>query len=223
VTTELRDITALRNRAWIPTATGERFFPFEPTRGSIRIEDIAHALACVNRWTGHAPRPYSVAQHSILVSELVPREYALWGLLHDASEAYVADVAGPVKRLPAFDEYRDIEGALETATFEHFNLFGKRPACVKVADLAACATEIRDFFGVAPAAWGYTVDAVDARIVPWSWEHARDRFASRFAQLISDPDVVGSPFRATDSRVDAIAMVRDANLRANTVTRGRIA
>jgi hypothetical protein len=192
VTTELRDITALRNRAWIPTATGGRFFPFEPQRGALAIEDIAHALACVNRWTGHAPRPYSVAQHSVLVSEIVPRAFALWGLLHDASEAYIADVAGPLKRLPAFDDYRDIESALETVIFEHFGLFGKRPACVKVADLTACATEVRDFFGVDPADWDYTVLPLDERIEPWPWETAKAAFLERFALLVADPDVIGS-------------------------------
>jgi hypothetical protein len=220
VTTHLRDIQALRDRAWIPTATGERFFPFEPQRASIRIEDIAHALACVNRWTGHAPQPYSVAQHSILVSEIVPREYALWGLLHDASEAYVADVAGPVKRLPAFDDYRAIEGVLEIAIFEHFGLFGKRPPCVKAADLAACATEIRDFFRIDPAAWGYTAQSLDEHIEPWTWDDARDRFSHRFAELVNDANVIGGASRATDRHVDAIAIAINTGLHACTAARG---
>lgn len=191
MTTELRDIKALRDRAWIPTATGGCFFPFEPKRESIQIEDVAHALACVNRWTGHAPRPYSVAQHSVLVSGLVPRADALWGLLHDASEAYVADVSGPLKRLPAFDGYREIEAALESAVFERFGLFGSRPRSVKLADIVACATEIRDFFGVDPSTWGYTESPIDERIEPWSWETARERFIQRFGELIHDPDVIG--------------------------------
>jgi hypothetical protein len=62
----------------------------------VDIRDIAHALSLVNRFTGHTKYPYSVAQHSVMVSRMVQPEHAMWGLLQDAREAYLGYVARPL-------------------------------------------------------------------------------------------------------------------------------
>src|ERR1017187_10636100 len=76
----------------ITTFSGIHFWPLLPNPADIRIEDIAHALSNQCRFAGHAREFYSVAEHSVRVSQLCPPEDALWGLLHDASEAYLTDV-----------------------------------------------------------------------------------------------------------------------------------
>lgn len=83
---------------WIETANGE---PFHPDRPTFNVEVIAHALAMNCRFNGHCSQFYSVAEHSILVAELMdylglgdPFE----GLLHDASEAFLSDIPSPLKR-----------------------------------------------------------------------------------------------------------------------------
>ena len=77
---------------WMQTYTGERFWPLDPRIEDIHIRDISMALGKLCRYGGHTIFFYSVAEHSVLVSEYVPEEYALWGLLHDASEAYLSDI-----------------------------------------------------------------------------------------------------------------------------------
>src|SRR4051812_30250690 len=80
---------------WMQTFTGRQFWPVDPRADEIAIEDIARALAMTCRFGGHVRFHYSVAQHSFLVSLVCSPEHALWGLLHDASEAYLGDVVWP--------------------------------------------------------------------------------------------------------------------------------
>ena len=83
---------------WMTTFTGRRFYPMDPVVEDITIEDIAHALALTCRWHGHTNSFYSVAQHSVLTSLLADRPYRMAMLLHDAAEAYIGDLAKPLKR-----------------------------------------------------------------------------------------------------------------------------
>src|SRR5205085_1920126 len=86
--------------------TGTRFWPEDPSPRDVDIRDIAHGLARINRFNGRIKYDhYSVAQHSVLVSRLLPPPYKLFGLLHDAGEAYLGDLITPVKRL--FREFYD--------------------------------------------------------------------------------------------------------------------
>lgn len=70
----------------------------------IELGEIAHALSHINRYTGHTTEPWSVAQHSILVYLMATElewkpQGRLMALLHDAHEAYVGDVASPIKEV----------------------------------------------------------------------------------------------------------------------------
>lgn len=109
-------------------------------------DDINHALAHINRFTGHSVIAYSVAQHSLMVSDLCPEEHRLWGLLHDASEAYLGDVSTPLKSL--LPDYAEIEGRVQRMIAGRFGLPWPIPKEVKVADREALMVEKRDLFSV---------------------------------------------------------------------------
>lgn len=84
----------------------------------ICIEDIAHALSLQCRFSGHIPEFYSVAQHSVLVSKLVPQTLKLQALLHDASEAYLVDIPRPIKK--GLNNYNLLEHKLMLAIAAKF-------------------------------------------------------------------------------------------------------
>lgn len=107
----------------ITTAHKIHFKPLEPRKEEIMIEDIAHALSLMTRANGHFPEFYSVGQHCIgCYKEAAARglgeKISFICLLHDASEAYIADVTRPVKK--ELKEYLVIEKRLQNAIYERF-------------------------------------------------------------------------------------------------------
>jgi hypothetical protein len=99
---------AQQDEPWIETYTGKQFHFLSPAFDEFDIRDIAHSLAFTCRFTGHSNRFYSVAEHSIFVSYLAADPLA--GLLHDASEAYITDIASPLK--PHLHNYKKLEDEL---------------------------------------------------------------------------------------------------------------
>lgn len=180
---------------WMQTYTGVQFWPLDPRPEEIRIEDIAHSLANQCRYAGHVQEFYSVAQHSVLVARIVPREHAMWGLLHDATEAYLVDLPRPVKRYSRLgDEYRDIETRLMGALCVRFGLAFDEPGCVKHADDVLLMTEKRDLMPNSPAKWRETAEPLPDQIEPWSPRRAKAAFLVAFAEISSQ----ASPTRGPD-------------------------
>lgn len=177
----------------IKTFTGLSVDPLDVRPDQIVIEDIAHALAQCNRFAGHVSAPISVAQHSVYVSLLVgsPTTYALAGLLHDASEAYLGDVTYPLKRSKAMSAYRDAESRLQRRILERFGLAPELPEIVLHYDKRMCAFEAEQgsmtldapLPGYEPAT---AVEYERFRSLRWGfidWVSARELFLARFAEL----------------------------------------
>jgi len=168
---------------WIQTYTGKQFRPLAPRREDIDIRDIAHALSLNCRFNGHCRTFYSVGEHAVRVARALPRKWALWGLLHDAGEAYLTDLPRPVKtQMPQFQV---VEERLLEVLAGHFGLCWPAPAAVWRADDRLLATEARDLLGVAARRWGITARPLAEQIVPWSWREAEKRFLAEYEELRS--------------------------------------
>lgn len=171
------------NAAWIQTHSGRRFNPINPNPDAIVIQDIAHALSMQCRFSGHCREFYSVAQHSVLVSHICNEEDALWGLLHDASEAYLVDVPRPIKRSGKFQAYIDIENVMQEAICRRFALPFQEPPSVKRADTKLLSTEARDLMSPLHSDWQQPVEPLPFKIETWDHNKAKDMFMKRFFEL----------------------------------------
>lgn len=169
---------------WILTHSGRQFDLVNPTAAMISPNDIAHALANLCRFNGHTRNHYSVAQHSLLVSSLVPAQHQLVALLHDATEAYIGDMTRPLKAL--MPQYRATEETIWQAICARFNLDPILPESVIRADLVALATERRDLMPQHPGEWECLngVPAMPERITPLSVQDASMQFFSRLMELM---------------------------------------
>src|SRR5208283_3407776 len=138
-----------RKDHWLITYTGKHFYPDDPRPEDICINDIAQGLSNCCRFGGQICEFYSVAQHSVLVSEEVARQggntrEVFHALLHDASEAYIHDITRPLKHCDEMAGYRDIEKRVEHAIAIRYGLDDNMPEIVKLADNILFATEKRD-------------------------------------------------------------------------------
>ena len=149
---------------FIATRSGRWHFS-TPRAEDVDLSDIAFSLAHMNRYTGHAGA-YSVATHSLHVARIVVEvlgrpDLELEALLHDAHEAYVGDVAAPLKRL--LPDYRAIERETERVVRRTFGVPGVMSADVRRADLMALSDEAREFF-VGWESWGLVEKSTGLRI-----------------------------------------------------------
>jgi hypothetical protein len=178
--------TPVRRDAWILTYSGKHVELMTPDPEEIDISDIARGLSRECRFTGQCREFYSVAQHSVLASGLVPQEFALEALLHDAAEAFIKDIPSPLKKL--LPEYSRIEGILERVIRIKFGLPEEMSAPVRLADRILLATEKRDLMPHDPCEWPILegIEPLPNPIVPWSPDLAIQLFLYRFAELVDD-------------------------------------
>lgn len=195
---------------WIATYGGRHFHPLDPRPEDIDLVDIAHALGNLCRFTGHTREFYSVAQHSVLVSQSLSGEsldVQLWGLLHDAAEAYIGDISKPLKDWMFFSppeghpqegetrNVRDIEELILQAIAERFWLpvgpddwdVGQFRN-VLAADARALATERRDLIDD-DAVWNIKAEPWPSPIRPWGPKSSEVVFLGRAAELGIEPVV----------------------------------
>lgn len=166
---------------WLLTHSGRQHYLAGPSAthpdNVPSLGEIAHALAHINRYTGHASRAYSVAEHSLLCMDIARTQFGadaggqLAALMHDAHECICGDVASPIKQVLG-----DVWARFETMHEQHLryhygliSLFAQHRKMVKQCDLIALATERRDltpFNAHVHAPWD-VIDTPGHNVQPW--------------------------------------------------------
>lgn len=170
--------------SYIITRSGRHFSFTDITSADLRVSDIATALSNTCRFAGHLRDFYSVAQHSVLCSEIVAPEFAFKALMHEAAEAYIGDVTAPLKAL--LPDYRAIEERVDRMIRKTYGLPQTQSREVKKADLIMLATERRDFGLDDGTPWPILEGIEPASIViePLLPHEARELFLDRYSALV---------------------------------------
>jgi len=171
---------------WMQTYGGQRFWPLDPRADEVDIWDIAHSLSMQCRYAGHCLQFYSVAEHCVHIARWLDarghdRQTCLWGLLHDAGEAYVLDMVRPLKRsLPQFEA---IERRVMSAVTGHFRLPLGVPEIVKECDNRILVDEKMQ--NMRPGlAWSTDgLEPLDVTLRFWSPDRAKVEFFDTFLGL----------------------------------------
>ena len=177
----------VRCEGYIQTFSGLSFDPMNLSVDSIDVIDIAHSLSLQCRWKGHCTRYFSVAEHSVLMSEVVSKEAALYALLHDLSESFIGDCPRPFK--PLFPNFKELEQQIRRTFDLKYGLEIPNKEIIeeiKCADLRMLATERYQNLRYTGIEWEILKDIKPYLICLgyWSPDLAEYRFLARFKELM---------------------------------------
>lgn len=189
---------------WLELSDGSKLF-LKPEGDAefeaLSVPVLAHHLATINRWGGKARAPFSVAQHTLGVTDTVaafgggPRLQVL-AMLHDAHEPFMGgDMPTPMKRwsqrIAGASAELFLADRIDDAVRSAFGIAPpslEEMRAIKQADTLALAAEHRDLCHQ-PARDNWTArlpsPAAIATIEPWPWQMARERFAERLTHLLA--------------------------------------
>lgn len=165
-------LSRIAPKAYIRTYTGELVNVFNIDPEQIHIEDIAHALSMQCRFSGHTREFYSVAQHSCYCYEL-SQEYPFECLMHDVAEAYLHDVASPIKKW--FFVYRIMENRLMKVLAKKYGFTYPFPPEVHKIDKDMLHNEMCSFMG--------KISRYFIMVESWDHQQAKDEFLRIFQLL----------------------------------------
>lgn len=167
----------------ILTITARYFDYLAPHLCELSVREITQGLSNECRFAGQCIEFYSVAQHSVLLSYIVPKHLAMQGLVHDGGESVLKDIPKPLKNL--LGDYQIIERSVEEPLFASFGLPAKLDPAIKKADIVMRVTEQRDLMPAHSGPWHGSGGAqpLAKRIVPWSPRRSRYEFARRYQEL----------------------------------------
>lgn len=172
---------------WIETYTGRMVTPITPDPDTLCVTDVAHALANKCRYSGHTLSFYTVAEHSYLMAQWLATEgdteAARWALIHDAVEAYLPDVARPLK--PFIQNWKQLEGNMEEAIKVHFDEYPNAAVAglVHSIDTRILLTEADRLLPSRGRRWEIDATPLPVRLRCWNPRIAEANFLTIFRDL----------------------------------------
>jgi uncharacterized protein len=174
---------------FIALLSGAKMNYHYPERSDVTIEDMASALSNNCRFSGHLPRFYSIAQHLVNTSRIVPAEVAFTALMHDTAEAFTNDLPTPLKW--EFPVFKELEGKIESAMSKRFGFEFPYPKEVKEADTIMLILEkfyVKEDFTIWPNYEEWTQEMVEpyrqlVDLDSWQPRRAKREFLERFEEL----------------------------------------
>jgi hypothetical protein len=177
---------------WMETWTGRTIYPLNPSLEDICLEDVAHHLAIIPRYNGATARPYSVAEHSVILADHARADgqvpaVCLNYLLHDAAEAYLQDIIKPVKM--SFPLIKDIEERLLRMIHEVLGVPYVEGAARELIGLADARVVLDERAALLPnhrpgTRWSVEhLDPLGVEVRGLPWDEAADEFASCYQEL----------------------------------------
>jgi len=159
------------NKTTIRTYTGREFDFMRPRPESFTLLDCAVALGREPRFNGHTIRTIVVAEHSLLVLDLVMDRYPdrpdlhRCALMHDGPEAFAKDLPKPLKGLCG--DYETVEDRIWREAFvPKWELPSVMPVEIKEMDRLALRVEQSECSATEP--WAATFPGPD-RIASHVW------------------------------------------------------
>jgi 5'-deoxynucleotidase YfbR-like HD superfamily hydrolase len=174
---------------FIALLSGAKMNYHYPEKSDVTIEDMASALSNNCRFSGHLPRFYSIAQHLVNTSRIVPVEHAFTALMHDTAEAFTNDLPTPLKW--EFPIFKELEAKIESAMSKRFGFAYPYPAAIKIADTQMLILEkfyVKEDLTIWPNYEEFTKEDVEyllplVDLNSWQPRRAKREFLERFYEL----------------------------------------
>lgn len=172
---------------FVTTRDGHLFYFDQLNVESIPLHSVAHSLSQQCRFNGHIEEHYSVAEHSVHISHLV-LEYggspdtALYGLLHDASEAFMGDMPRPLKKM--FPAFSNLESRIMEKYCELYSIDDPDVKMVQWLDCNIVRDEAEKFYAEPPE-WTKEYASVihPDRLLGWDAMAVKYIFLEQFQHL----------------------------------------
>lgn len=177
-----REQTEEENSVWMQCYSGTMFHMLDPKPEEMLLIDIAHGLSNICRYNGQCKSFYSVAEHSVWVSHVVPYSLRKAALLHDMSEAWIGDMTRSLKH--SMRKYLRVEEKIMMCGAQKFGFDWPLHPLVKEADNTVLANEVPYCVGTQTRKW-YLPNPPSpyVNIEFWTPEKARARFLERFWEI----------------------------------------
>ncbi len=190
-----------KRKAWFHIRGGKKLYYEDPQPQHMPVLELIQAIACERRFANQIKARFNVANHSVLVYDILkswdaPKHVLVQGLIHDLHEGVTRDVSSPLAHHPDMAYFRKVCDGLLKANCERAGVPFPIDALVHKADKAACKMEAYAFADDRHPDWcEYLDDYPDVSgFEPWAYLEDEDESVEILLECLQEATCgVGSP------------------------------